>query len=220
MIILDELDKILSPDQAQDFVNEIKALFNLDVPGFLFLVSVSEDALASFERRGLPVRDAFDAIFRLEYLTLDDARSVLTGRVLGLPEPFVCLCHCMAGGLPRELIRVARQIIAHGGTLDEVSRQLVAEDLAGKLAGLRTIVARERFDDVLASELLRHVDAHAIAEAAALLDAAAKPPVPISPAESTVALQRIQLETLGYLYYLGTVREVFGRFTEQDLTQH
>jgi hypothetical protein len=104
VVILDELDKIVSPDEAQDFVNEVKALFNLDVPGFLFLVSVSEDALASFEPRGLPVRDAFDSafdvIFRLEYLKLVDARQVLTSRILGLPEPFVCLCHCMAGACP------------------------------------------------------------------------------------------------------------------------
>jgi hypothetical protein len=28
-VILDELDKIVSPDETQDFVNEVKALFNL-----------------------------------------------------------------------------------------------------------------------------------------------------------------------------------------------
>ncbi|MFD2416255.1 transcriptional regulator [Amycolatopsis pigmentata] len=222
VIILDELDKILSPAEAQDFVNEVKALFNLDVPGFLFLVSVSEDALASFERRGLPVRDAFDsafdAIFRLEYLTLDDARSVLSSRVLGLPEPFMCLCHCMSGGLPRELLRVARQVTAQDGTLEEVSRQLVADDLAGKAAGLRTIVAREAYDDVLAGEFVRHVDAHLVTEPAVLLGAAAKPPIPLE-ADST-ALLRIQMETLAYLYYLGTVREVFGTgFSKEDLAR-
>lgn len=118
VIILDELDKIVAPDAAQDFVNEVKALLTLDVPGFLLLVSVSEDALASFERRGLPVRDAFDSafdvIFRVEYLKLGDARQVLTGRVLGLPEPFICLCHCLAawaaaGAHPRRAAGGRRQ---------------------------------------------------------------------------------------------------------------
>jgi len=215
VIILDELDKILSPEEAQDFVNEVKALFHLDVPGFLFLVSVSEDALASFERRGLPVRDAFDSafdlIFRLEYLSLADARAVLNARVLGMPEPFVCLCHCLSGGLPRELVRVARLVTARSGTLGAITRELVAEDLAGTVAGLRTVVAREAHDHVRAGELVRHVEAHAVAEAPVLLDAAAHPPIrdPESP------MWRIQLETLGYLYYLGTVREVFGDgFTE------
>ncbi|HJQ47882.1 MAG TPA: transcriptional regulator [Amycolatopsis sp.] len=224
VIILDELDKILSPDEAQDFVNEVKVLFDLDVRGFLFVVSVSEDALASFERRGLPVRDAFDSafdvIFRLGYLSLGDARSVLNSRVLGLPEPFVCLSHCLSGGLPRELIRVARQVTAEEGTLDEACHRLVADDLAGKVAGLRTVVARESQSDVAASELVRHVEAHAVADAAALLRAVANPPVPISTEPETVALQRTQLETLGYLYYLASMREVFSAtFSEQDLAR-
>ncbi|MDQ0381812.1 transcriptional regulator [Amycolatopsis thermophila] len=218
VIILDELDKILSPEEAQDFVNEVKALFTLDVPGFLFLVSVSEDALAAFERRGLPVRDAFDSafdmIFRLEYLSLPDAQAVLGARVLGLPEPFVCLCHCLSGGLPRELVRVARLVTAARGTLGEVTRELVAGDLAGKVAGLRTVVAREAYDHVQASELVRHVEAHAVADAQVLLRAAGNPPI----GDAGGPLWRIQLETLGYLYYLGTIREVFGDgFTRRDL---
>lgn len=214
VIILDELDKIVAPDAAQDFVNEVKALLTLDVPGFLLLVSVSEDALASFERRGLPVRDAFDSafdvIFRVEYLKLGDARQVLTGRVLGLPEPFICLCHCLAGGLPRELIRVARQVVGDSGSLDRVTRRLVERDLLEKRGALRTVVTRGAYDEVLVSDLVRHIDAHAVAEPAKLLHAAAHPPVAGGPTPETAALHRLQLETLGYLYYLGTVLEVFG----------
>ncbi|MFJ1760984.1 transcriptional regulator [Amycolatopsis sp. NPDC088138] len=222
VIILDELDKIVAPDAAQDFVNEVKALLTLDVPGFLLLVSVSEDALASFERRGLPVRDAFDSafdvIFRVEYLKLGDARQVLTGRVLGLPEPFICLCHCLAGGLPRELIRVARQLVGDSGSLDRVTRRLVEQDLLEKRGALRTVVTRGAYDEVLVSDLVRHIDAHAVAEPAKLLHAAAHPPVAGGPTPETAALHRLQLETLGYLYYLGTVLEVFGpSFTPRSL---
>ncbi|MFI5614176.1 transcriptional regulator [Amycolatopsis sp. NPDC051903] len=222
VIILDELDKIASPDVAQDFVNEVKALFNLDVPGFLFLISVSEDALASFERRGLPVRDAFDSafdlIFRLEYLKLDDSRQVLYSRVLGLPEPFVCLCHCLAGGLPRELVRVARQMISASGSLADVARRLVDEELRDKRGALRTAVARGTYDDVLVSDLVRHIDAHAVADPSALLRAAAHPPITTPSTSDLVSLYRLQVETLGHLYFLGTVLEVFAlEFTPADL---
>ncbi|MEV0073179.1 transcriptional regulator [Amycolatopsis sp. NPDC050768] len=214
VVILDELDKIVSAEAAQDFVNEIKAVLTFDVPGFLLLVSVSEDALASFERRGLPVRDAFDStfdsIFRLEYLRLGDARQLLNRRVLGLPEPFVCLAHCLAGGLPRELIRVTRQVLGSAGQLADVAHRLVGEELRDKRAALRTVVGRDTFDDVAVSELVRHVDAHAVADGASLLTAAAQPPVTAAVTTETVALHRLQLETLGHLYYLGTVLEVFG----------
>lgn len=227
VIILDELDKILSPEQAQDFVNEVKALFNLEVPGFLFLVSVSEDALSSFERRGLPVRDvfdsAFDMIFRVEYLKLDDSRAILRSRILLLPEPFICLCHCASGGLPRELIRVARQVVGKRGTLAKVCRDIVGDDLRGKVAGLRTLIARYSRHDVPASELMRHVEAHAAADATTLLDAAATPPIRYPddvPTDDLVALLQLQLETLGYLYYCGTILEVFGPgFSEQDMAK-
>ncbi|MEW2507969.1 transcriptional regulator [Amycolatopsis sp. NPDC047767] len=222
VVILDELDKIVSAEAAQDFVNEIKAVLTFDVPGFLLLVSVSEDALASFERRGLPVRDAFDStfdsIFRLEYLRLGDARQLLNRRVLGLPEPFVCLAHCLSGGLPRELIRVTRQVLGSAGPLADVAHRLAGEELRDKRAALRTVVGRDSFDDVAVSELVRHVDAHALADSASLLTAAAQPPITSATSTETVALHRLQLESLGHLYYLGTVLEVFGpAFSPADL---
>src|SRR5207237_651991 len=47
IIGIDELDKIESDGKAQQFLNDIKAVFNL--PNTFFLVSVSEDAMARFE---------------------------------------------------------------------------------------------------------------------------------------------------------------------------
>ncbi|HEY3710399.1 MAG TPA: transcriptional regulator [Amycolatopsis sp.] len=223
VIILDELDKIATPDVAQDFINEVKGLLTTDVPGLLFLVSVSEDALAAFERRGLPVRDAFDSAFdliiRLEYLNLDDARLVLSSRVIGLPQPFLCLCHCLSGGLPRELIRVARQVLAGHGELVDVAARVVAEDLAAKRAGLLTVVSRGGHDDTLVSDLVRHIDAHAGAGSGELIAAAEAPPITTDVPEHADLL-RLQTETLGYLYYLGTVLEVFGpEFAPADLAR-
>lgn len=222
VIILDELDKIATPEAAQDFVNEIKALVDVGVEGFLLLVSVSEDALASFERRGLPVRDAFDSTFdvilRLEHLTLGEARELLRDRVLGLPEPFACLAHCLAGGLPRELIRVTREMIRDSGSLPDVARRMAGGELRNQLSALRTVIAGGTYDDVLVSDLVRHVDAHAIADPAVLLRAVRQPPVTAGAEAELVPLYRLQLETLGYLYYLATILEVFGAaFSPADL---
>ncbi|GAA1034591.1 MULTISPECIES: transcriptional regulator [Amycolatopsis] len=221
VIIIDELDKIADPDLAHEFINEMKALTAVDVSGLLCLISVSEDALAAFELRGLSVRDAFDSAFdtivRLEYLALTDAREVLSSRVVGLPDPFISLCHCLAGGLPRELIRVARRMFAGGAELAAIARRLVAEDLAAKRFALLTVVGKAEYDEVLASALVRHLDARTAAEPGALIAAVAAPPVSAG-VDVAPALLRLQTETLGYLYYLGTVLEVFGpAFAPGDL---
>lgn len=140
IIAIDELDKISSAERAQQFINEIKSIFG--APGTQFLVSVSEDALASFERRGLPVRDAFDSAFdeivRVDHLSLTDTTELVKSRVIGLPEPFTWLTHCMTGGLPRDVKRTARAMIALAEpgdapmNLDTVCAALVGDDLARK----------------------------------------------------------------------------------------
>ena len=116
---VDELDKIGSAEQAEHFLNEIKGIFG--VPNLYFMVSVSDDALTSFERRGLPLRDAFDSSFdeiiQVGPLSYAESRRLLYRRVIGLTEPYVALCHCVAGGLARELVRAARQVVRTGTTL-------------------------------------------------------------------------------------------------------
>ena len=159
VIGIDELDKMESEDAARRFLNDIKGVFG--VKGCYYLVSVSEDAMSSFERRGLPFRDvfdsSFDAIERIRYLTMEESQRVLARRVLGLPVPFQALCHCLSGGLPRDLIRVARELVEQerqqrieqerqqrspeGGSSDGSSQglaklcsALVRADLEGKVA--------------------------------------------------------------------------------------
>jgi hypothetical protein len=110
---IDELDKIGTPDQAEKFLNAIKAIFG--IPHVYFMVSVSDEALAAFERRGLPLRDTFDSSFdeiiHAGTLTYTETRRLLNRRVAGLTEPYVALCHCLAGGLARDIIRAARQVV-------------------------------------------------------------------------------------------------------------
>jgi hypothetical protein len=109
---IDELDKLPSDDKARQFLNELKAIFG--VRGCYYLISISEEAMASFDRRGLPFRDVFDSSFddvvNVSYLSLLDAQRLLNRRLV-LPIPFTCLCYCLSGGLARDLIRAARNVV-------------------------------------------------------------------------------------------------------------
>jgi hypothetical protein len=109
---IDELDKLQDDEQAQRFMNEIKALFGLE--HCFYLLSVSENAMSSFSRRGVPFRDVFDSSFDdivyVNYLDAEAARELLRRRVIGIPVPFLDFCYCMSGGLPRDLIRACRTL--------------------------------------------------------------------------------------------------------------
>jgi hypothetical protein len=127
---IDELDKIGAPENVERFLNEIKGIFG--IPHLYFMVSVSDDALTAFERRGLPLRDAFDSSFdeiiHVAPLSYAESRRLLYRRVIGLSEPYIALCHCLSGGLARDLIRAARHVISIGETLTSNSPQLMDED--------------------------------------------------------------------------------------------
>jgi len=132
VIGIDELDRIGTADAARRFLNEPKAIFG--VPNCFFLVSVSEDALRSFELAGVGLRDVFDSAFdevvRIDYLDLPASNRLLRERIVGLSEQFLALAFCQSGGLPRELIRSARAIVACGRR----DRTVTLTDVAGILA--------------------------------------------------------------------------------------
>ncbi|MNU94455.1 hypothetical protein D3C71_844380 [compost metagenome] len=113
IIGIDELDKLKTAHQAEAFLNGLKSIFGIN--RCFYLVSVSEHALAAFERRGLGFRDAFDSalddIIQLDFLTLEQSRTLLNRRILRLPDPFLQVCHMFAGGLPRDLIRQGRTLL-------------------------------------------------------------------------------------------------------------
>ena len=141
IVVIDELDKIDSVDDVQRFINEVKGIF--DAPGTQVLVSISEDALAAFELRGLPVRDTFDSAFasvvRIGYLSIADTRRILERLDLpALSRPFVWLVYCLSGGLPRDVIRVGGELYAMartqpGESLGTVCRDLVGRDIQRRL---------------------------------------------------------------------------------------
>jgi hypothetical protein len=136
VICIDELDKIATAEQAEQFINDIKTVFGVD--GCFFIVAVSEDALTSFARRALAVRttfdSAFDTIIQVRRFQLADTRRLLVQRVLRLPEPFVWLCHSLSGGLPRDLNRAVRlmydiRLVHRTDAFQRVAVELILRDI-------------------------------------------------------------------------------------------
>lgn len=136
VIGIDELDKMASERHVHTFLNEIKGVFG--IRDCYFLVSVSEEAMANFALRDARLRDAFDSAFdevvQLRVLDLEQSRAILSERVIGLPQQFAALCHVLSGGLPRDLIRAARAVLAQnepGGRvgLRRVVRCVVTHEL-------------------------------------------------------------------------------------------
>lgn len=228
VIILDELDKIASAERVQEFLNDAKALFTLDQPGCLFLVSVSEDALAQFERRGLPVRDAFDSTFdtilRVDYLNLVDAIRIVRSRVVRLSTPFICLSYCLSGGLPRELIRYTREVVNEPQReLAEVCSSIVGRELRSKASALETIVSQNVNVEPYTSDLMSFVNSQISPSVRDLLDALSRPPITpglseVTQDKSVVYLERLQDEALSHLYYCATLIEAFSALTEEQFT--
>jgi hypothetical protein len=93
IICIDEMDKIRDSGRAVQFLNGIKGIF--DVPGCLYLVSVSEDAMAIFASQTPAIKTAFDSAFdeiiRVEPMTFEEAKKLLDLRVTGVPLPFIAL---------------------------------------------------------------------------------------------------------------------------------
>jgi hypothetical protein len=197
IVAIDELDKIEDAEQAQRFINEIKGIFGVE--GARFLVSVSEEALASFERRGVSVRDAFDSAFdeivRIEPLNLADACTLLNSRVIGLSDLFSCLAHCMAGGLARDIIRTARSMRSvaarDGDGIGPVAIGLVRADIASKVHAFQQAASNE-LDAIEFIRTLRGLRA----EPANLLNA-----LPVLWAQQQAAT---------YVYHCATILEVFN----------
>jgi hypothetical protein len=137
VIGIDEIDRISDAEDAERFLNGIKSIFGL--PHCVYVVTVSEEALARFERRVVSIRaavdSAFDEVLRLEPFTFRESVELLQRRAFGFPAAFVALCHSMSGGVPRDLVRAARSLLdltAGGGDTDlaTLTDALVASEVA------------------------------------------------------------------------------------------
>lgn len=169
---IDEVDKITDPTRAAEAINNLKDLFHMNRTHFL--VSVSEEALNSFAARGVPVRDVFDSSFdtvvHVRRLTAEESIQLLNERVLHFPVAVALLCHAWGGGLPRDVLRVARDCVAarrrndHPVAVVDLASTVIGESVKGALTamlartrdhqpGLSDEVPQERVADSLFAAL-------------------------------------------------------------------
>lgn len=150
IIGIDELDKLSSDALAHRFLNDIKSIFGIE--RCFYLISVSEQAMSNFERRGLPFRDVFDSSFDdfvyVEHLDFALAQGLLEQRVVGRPVAFFGMSYCMSGGLARDLVRNFRSVLEErekkpkANKLADICGQIVRIDLIAKVRAM-TISARK-----------------------------------------------------------------------------
>lgn len=226
VICIDELDKLEGGEGAKTFLNEIKGVFT--IPNVYFLVSVSEDAMASFERRGMGFRDvfdsAFDEIIHLPQLSLTETADLVLNRISNVPRPFVALAHCLTGGLARDVIRTLGQMTdaAKPKELRHTTLAVIHREIRGKwqafVSAVRPIPLEPQVTDML--KVLYVIDrctGDEPVEGRCLLRPGAFDELPdlrlAVPESSELAdfrtLQRLGGEYLGFIYFCRTLIELF-----------
>jgi hypothetical protein len=213
VIGIDELDKMASPEEAERFINDLKAVFG--IRGCHFLVAVSEEVLSTFDRRTMGTRaaldNAFDMIVPVSRLSLAEARSMLELRGVGLPEPFLWLCYALSGGLPRDLLRSVLALASMRGMSDlemlpDLATELVRDDVRAVLPA-----------QLHHTNLLAGTDGQAVTD---WLATATETPVTAADLERVVCeapsvgagdgLAHLLTQTRAYLYYAATLVRVFA----------
>ncbi|HEX8868190.1 MAG TPA: P-loop NTPase fold protein, partial [Lentzea sp.] len=225
VIGIDELDKMKSEKAAEQFLNEIKGIFG--IKNVYFLVSVSEEAMSTFERRGLPFRDVFDSTFDeivwFDHLSTVEATATIDRRVL-VPIPFKQLCFTLSGGLPRDLIRVVRMMLDAQEkdaptSLSAIALSLVKEDVRRKTRAV-TVAARRldaephtsRFLAICDDVARREIDQDALAR---LTNEIVPDDIDLS-GEATRQLCRLIGELAGFYYYAATLLEFFDNTAPEE----
>jgi hypothetical protein len=145
IIGIDELDKMVDDHGAEEFFTRLKVLF--PIPQCSFVLTVSTHAWSHFALRGLPVRDVFDssldAVVTVSPLRLRDSRRLLRRRYAGITDSQTLLCHLASGGLPRDLLRVARDLcnIVRGDeglpNVRQLAHKVLQRDFETRLSGVR-----------------------------------------------------------------------------------
>jgi hypothetical protein len=162
LICIDELDRIGSAVDATNFISEIKAVFG--APRCYFVVAIADELGIELSKPALansPISDnAFDEIISVEPMTYGMCRDLLTRRVLGFTESFVWLSLVFSGGLPRELIRVARRIV----------EMAIESDYELRLAGCAEELVRSEICQAILGSRLQLIDMSAAGSLADLLD--------------------------------------------------
>jgi hypothetical protein len=161
IIGIDAMDQIDDPVEAGKSLDELAAVFG--TPNCVYLLSVQPATLAAVDQRTVPLKTSsaglFDEMVWVDALRLPEAARIMDGRVTGMPAAFIGLCYALSGGLPRELLRVARAVCGVKVTPD--------------MRGTRTISLKDAVTSVINDEVLAL--RHRTMASAASLDIGATP---------------------------------------------
>ena len=154
MIGIDEVDRIGSAHQVEQFVRDVKTIF--DVENCYFLITVADDVGALFAQRTLSGSNVFDSAFddviEIEPLRLDEARTLLQRRAAGITDRYVWLLHSLSGGFPRELIRLARRIVDLNREMfarRDLGQNTNADELKRRAPGVKELAVALVYDETV-----------------------------------------------------------------------
>src|SRR5262249_21760455 len=98
---------------------------------------------------------AFDELVPVGPMTYRHSEQLLFKRVTGVPRPFIALCHVLAGGLPRDLVRAAPALIEASRADGEKSLKDTASDLIRReLESIRQVSLRQLAENAGPGSLL------------------------------------------------------------------
>jgi hypothetical protein len=181
------------------------------------------------------VDSSFDTIVHVDYLKLSESKQLLKRRTTRIAEPFLCLCHCLSGGLPRDLIRTCRDLLDIAALeavkdLLPVARLVITQECHAKARAMTTattkLSAADSQTEFLSqlTELLTEqaTEQSLLSRAGQLLAAAdalrnqvakmssAKDGSALEEATNLIGLADLQSEFGLYLGYVATVLEVMS----------
>ena len=133
VIAVDELDKMADPKGVTDLLRDIKGIF--EVPRVHFLVSVSDEAARTLNLGALSGRNEFNSSF-YTVIELPPTRPEQCAELLQrrgrVPADVARALSVIAGGNPREVLRLAELVGAASTGRDAVVRSLREETTALK----------------------------------------------------------------------------------------
>jgi hypothetical protein len=216
-VAIDDLD---AADQVSQLHGILGALAQVaSVPRCHYVIALPDTGIPDYtpdDKAG----GRFLAIIRLKPLALGDAQQLLAGRGGVASLPLAALCHCLAGGVPRDLLRISALIgTPQSGSTDsdlpltalrlvrlEASR--ATEGVIFKLRGLGTPEARRWLSWSLALNL-GSASANDLIAHCHRMDAVAQ-----DTADATIAADytaQAVVARLGAEYYrFATLLQVFG----------
>jgi hypothetical protein len=119
VIGIDELDKVESPEAVRALLRDVKGIF--EVAGVHFFVSVSEEAAAALHLGTVQTggrnefNSSFYTVISLPPLDPDESKALLNARGFDIGTELAWALSLLAGGNPRELIRIAGLLVDQPG---------------------------------------------------------------------------------------------------------